>query len=230
VYSTLLGHLSPIGWRADNRLVLRNPLDGMAALRPAPGLVATVSVLLGSTGFDGLSRSRLWRAVTVDTTRPTYLLLGTAGLATAIAAVLVTYGAANRLSRRYARPRRSAGIEARFVHSLLPITLGYTIAHYFSFAVFQGQAGYLLANDPLGRGWNLFGTAGRATDYSVVTPQTIALVQIAAIVVGHILGVIAAHDRAVVTFTRRHVRRGQYALLTAMVVYTVGGVALVTGS
>lgn len=36
---------------------------------------------------------------------------------------------------------------------------GYTVAHYFSFAVFQGQAGWLLATDPLGRRWELFGTS-----------------------------------------------------------------------
>jgi hypothetical protein len=230
VYSSLLGHLSPIGRRADGRLVLRNPLDGMATLRPAPGLVFTVSVLLGSTGFDGLSRSRLWRGFTGGEPRPVHLLVGTVGLLAVVAFVLFTYWAANRASRKYARTRRSAGIEVRFVHSLLPIALGYSIAHYFSFAVFQGQAGYLLANDPLGRGWNLFGLAGRGIDYTAVSPRTIALVQIGAIVVAHIVGVIAAHDRAVLTFTRRYLRRGQYALLTAMVAYTLVGIALVIGS
>jgi hypothetical protein len=106
VYSTLLGHLSPIGRRPDGRLVLRNPLDGMAILQPAPGLVATVSVLLGSTGFDGLSRSQFWRAFTNNTSRPVHLLLGTAALLAAMTFVFVTYTAANRLSRRYARPKQ----------------------------------------------------------------------------------------------------------------------------
>ena len=84
---------------------------------------------------------------------------------------------------------------------MIPIVVGYTIAHYFSFAVFQGQAGYLLATDPLGRGWRLFGDPG-AINYAVISPQAIAWVQIAAIVIGHILGVAAAHDRALPTLPR----------------------------
>jgi hypothetical protein len=230
VYSTLLGHLAPLGRRADGRLVLRNPLDGLASLRPAAGLVATVGVLLGSTGFDGLSRSQIWRGLAGEAPRPVHLLLGTIGLVAVVAFVLVTYAGANRMSRRYAKRRQSGAIEARFVHSLVPIALGYVIAHYFSFAVFQGQAGYLLATDPLGRGWDLLGLAGQHIDYRVLTPSAIALVQVAAIVIGHVLGVISAHDRAVGTFARRYVRRGQYGLLATMVAYTVGGIALVLGS
>src|SRR6185295_5950264 len=133
-------------------------------------------------------------------TRPVHMLIGTLGLLGVTAFVSLTYWAANRAARRYARTNRSSALEARFVHSLLPIALGYSIAHYFSLMVFQGQAGYLLATDPLGRGWDLFGFAGRSIDYTVVSPRTIALVQIAAIVVAHIVGVVAAHDRAVRTF------------------------------
>jgi hypothetical protein len=230
VYSTLLAHLAPVGRRADGRLVLRNPLDGLAALQPAPGLVATVTVLLGSTAFDGLTRTRLWRDLTLTLDRPMYLAVGTAGLVLAVELVLGTYLAATALTRRYAPADLAAGIQARFVHSLVPIAFGYTIAHYFSFAIFQGQAGYLLATDPLGRGWDLLGAAGRSIDYTLVTPQTIALVQVAAIVTGHITAVVAAHDRAVATFPRRDHRDGQYPLLTVMVAYTMGGIALLVGS
>ena len=61
VYSTLVGRLSPFGRRADGRLVLRSPLDGADGLRPERGLVAVVMVLIGSTGFDGLSRTQAWQ-------------------------------------------------------------------------------------------------------------------------------------------------------------------------
>ena len=53
VYSTLVAHLCPFGRRGDGRLGLRNPLTGLAGLRPEPGLVAVVCTLLGSTAFDG---------------------------------------------------------------------------------------------------------------------------------------------------------------------------------
>jgi hypothetical protein len=229
-YSALLGSLAPVGRRADGRLALRNPLGGLAAQRPAPGLVATVSVLLGSTGFDGLSRTRIWRILTADADRLLYLALGTAGLLAAIGFVMLTYSAATRMSRRYLRSPDGGAVATRFVHSLVPICVGYTVAHYFSFAVFQGQAGYLLATDPLGRGWDLFGLAGRAIDYTAVSPRAIAAVQVAAIVLGHVIGVVVAHDRAVAVLERRHRRRAQYGLLAVMVGYTVGGISLVVGT
>lgn len=224
-YSNLLSLLAPIGRRADGRLVVRNPLDGLASLKPAPGLVAFVAVMLGSTGFDGLSREGWWRNLVSGESRPARLGLATLGLAAAIGLVLWTYRAACRVTQRYA-PRASA-MDVRFVHSLLPISLGYSVAHYFSFAVFQGQDGYLLAGDPLGRGWNLFGLAGTGIDYRAVSPWTISMVQVGAIVVGHVLGVLSAHDRAMGTFTPRLRRVGQYPLLTTMVAFTMGGIALV---
>lgn len=230
-YSTLLGHLSPFGRRDDGVLVVRNPLNSLASLIPAPGLVTTVAILLGSTGFDGLTRGLLWRDLVVSYGDSTagYLLLGTAGLAASIGFVLVSYIAAVRASRIYA-PDYADGIEGRFVHSLLPIVLGYTVAHYFSFLVFQGQAGYLLATDPFGLGWDLFGVAGQRIDYTVVSPQLIAVVQVFAIVGGHVLGVVAAHDRAVATYPAEHRNNGQYGLLTVMVMYTIGGISLVVGT
>jgi hypothetical protein len=60
VYSTLLGRLSPLGRRVDGRLVLRSPLDGVDGVQVERGLAAVVLVLIGSTGFDGLSRTQFW--------------------------------------------------------------------------------------------------------------------------------------------------------------------------
>ncbi len=57
-----------------------------------------------------------------------------------------------------------------------------------------------------------------------------ALVQIGAIVVGDVLGVVAALDRAVGLFEGRAAVRGQYPLLVVMVLYTLGGVALLLGT
>lgn len=55
VYSSMVGRLSPVGRRDDGRLVVRNPLDGVATFAAAPGVVALVAVLLGSTAFDSVS-------------------------------------------------------------------------------------------------------------------------------------------------------------------------------
>jgi hypothetical protein len=260
-YSNLLARLAPFGRRDDGVLVLRNPLAGLAGLPQAPGLVTVVCLMLGSTAFDGLSRTPLWRGLTTGTGTFTYLALGTVGLACAVVAVAVIYhtalaltspylprrdpsllhgaarplsdGAARPLSHGAARPLLHGAarpLSSMFVHSLIPVAVGYTIAHYFSLAVFQGQAGVLLATDPLGLGWNLLGTAGTRIDYTVVSTSAIALLQVGAIVTGHVVGVVAAHDRAVGLLDSRHRRRGQYPLLAVMVAYTSAGIALLVGT
>jgi hypothetical protein len=234
VYSSLLARLCPFGRRADGRLVLRNPLAGLAGLEPEPGLVALVCVLLGSTAFDGLSRTRFWNNLVIDTGPLVNALLGTVGLIAAIGVVALTFGFATQASRRFRR-RDPTGIQddrldRRFAHSLVPILVGYTIAHYFSLLVFQGQAGYILASDPFDRGWNLFGTADWDINLLAVSTTAIALVQVAAIVTGHLLGVVAAHDRAMAVFRGRDRIRGQYLLLSTMVLYTVSGIALLIGT
>ncbi|MDQ3974642.1 MAG: hypothetical protein M3276_10005 [Actinomycetota bacterium] len=230
VYATLLAHLSPLGRRPDGRLALRNPLAGLATIEADASLVAVICVLLGSTVFDGLTRTTLWEGLIARQGAGALLLAGTAGLAAAVGLVAATYAAATWLAGRVTGASASAWpLTRRFAHSLVPIAVGYTVAHYFSLFVFQGQAGYILASDPLARGWDLFGTAGWQIDYRLVSPQTIALVQVAAIVLGHVAGVVAAHDRAVTLFAGRDQNRSQYPLLAAMVAYTIAGIALLVG-
>ncbi|CAN5235100.1 hypothetical protein BH20ACT9_BH20ACT9_13040 [soil metagenome] len=236
VYSTLLGHLAPVGRRADGRIVLRNPLDGLAALRPDTSLMAVVAVLLGSTAFDGLSRTSWWEDLSSRLVQspPLYLLLGTAGLAGAVALVVLTFVLGARLAATLAGHTRLGNnrrtLPCRFAHSLVPIATGYTVAHYFSLLVFEGQKGYILASDPLGTGADLFGTANWAVDYQVFSLSTIAWVQVLAIVVGHVVGVVAAHDRAVGLFATGDRTRAQYPLLAVMVLYTCAGIGLLLGA
>lgn len=226
VYSTLIGRMAPFGRDGEGRLGWRNPFVGLASTPRRPGLVGVVCLVLGSTLFDGVTRTGWWSGLTDGTTGLVNAAWGTAGLLAAVGAVSVVYLAASGLARSTSAPTELPGL---FAHSLVPIAVGYTVAHYFSFFVFQGQAGYLLASDPLARGWDLFGTAESSIDYLVVAPDTIAVVQIAAIVLGHVAGVLAAHDRAVSLFSARESRRRQYPLMTAMVAFTLTGITLLTG-
>jgi hypothetical protein len=59
-----------------------------------------------------------------------------------------------------------------------------------------------------------------------VEPTLVATVQVCAIVLGHVIGVVLAHDRAVRLLPRRHAVLGQLPLLALMVVYTCGGLLL----
>jgi hypothetical protein len=64
----------------------------------------------------------------------------------------------------------------------------------------------------------------------LVSTSAIALIQVGAIVTGHVVGVVAAHDRAVVLFKGRDKVRGQSPLLVTMVFYTLSGIALLVGT
>ena len=56
------------------------------------------------------------------------------------------------------------------------------------------------------------------------------LIQVGAIVTGHVLRVVTAHDRAVALFRGRDQVRGHALLLCVMVFYTLGGIALLMGT
>jgi hypothetical protein len=228
VYSTLVGRLSPFGRRDDGVLVFRNPLDGAAGLPEERGLAAVVVVLVGSTAFDGVTRTTWWQngyGLAGDAaTRPQLI-----GLITMLLLVAAMYLVATRLAGRASG--RDDG-PAQYAHSVIPIAAGYAIAHYFSLLMLDGQLTYILASDPFARGWNLFGTAQNAVDYTAVSPRTISLVQVAAIVGGHIIGVVLAHERAVRLAGPGHraaARISQYPLLAVMVTFTLGGLFLLLG-
>src|SRR4030095_12757951 len=51
-----------------------------------------------------------------------------------------------------------------FALTLVPIAIGYHVAHYLVFLLIQGQYIVPLASDPFGKGWNLFGTSGYRVD------------------------------------------------------------------
>ncbi|HVL85571.1 MAG TPA: hypothetical protein VM367_14975 [Pseudonocardia sp.] len=224
VYSVLVGALAPLGRRAgDGRLVLRNPLDGLAAVPLAPGLVGVVVALLGATAYDGLSRTQLWNALV-----PPGLATGTGGLLLAFVLVGVVFGLGT-FTVASTRPSAAggAGGPVAFAPTLAPIAAGYAIAHYFSLLVFDGQQVGILASDPLGTGADLLGTAGRTIDYTVVGTTTIALVQLGGIVLGHLVAAASAHDQAYRLFPRRVALRTQYPMLAAMVTLTIGAVGLV---
>ena len=87
----------------------------------------------------------------------------------------------------------------------------------------QGQVVPRLISDPFGYGWDLFGTAGVRPNFTILKPRTIWYVQVGALVVGHVIGLAVAHDRAISLFRPRTAVRTQYAMLGLMVLYTVGG-------
>src|SRR4029079_18035149 len=97
-------------------------------------------------------------------------------------------------------PKRPTNLAQAFAHSLIPIAFAYLLAHYFSLFVFQEQAQFTyLLSDPLGTSeTDLFGTASGGIDFRLLSANAIWYVQVGALVVGHVLGLTLAHDRALV--------------------------------
>lgn len=213
-YSGLLARLSPVGRRpADGALVLRSPFNGLDATPQLPGLVATVCVMLGSTAYDGFSDAPSW-ITTVQTSALGRTTTATLGLLGAVALVATLYalcaGATRLLSGQLARPLTA------FAHSLVPIALGYLVAHYFTLFVTEGPRTVMMA----------LGADNPAPPEPPLGPGGIATLQVVAIVLGHVLGVVAAHDRSVRLFPPGRAVAGQLPLLVLMVAYTIGGLAL----
>ena len=110
---------------------------------------------------------------------------------------------------------------------MVPIIVGYILAHYLNYLVEVGWDTLVLASDPLGTGANWLGTGdlGRITWLSF-HPTLLASLKVVAVVGGHIVGVIAAHERAVRVLPKRHQVTGQLPMLAAMIAFTVGGLYL----
>ena len=217
----------------DGGIRLRWPLTGLVGAERVPGSVAFVAVMLGSVLFDGYSRTTTWQDLVARVEGPYIVddptvgellvtLLNIGGLLTGVLLVALAYEAACAAARWTVNAPRS--LTGDFLVSLVPIAFVYMVAHYFTLFVLQGQFAIPLLSDPLGRGWNLFGTAHVTPDLTVISPNTTWYVQVGALVAGHVAGLAVAHDRAITIFpARRDALRSQYALLALMVVYTVGG-------
>ena len=92
VYALLVAKLSVWG-RRGGRLVARGPLENLDSLVPRPGVVLFVSVLLGSTAYDGFSNSTAWVSWLQNQTWPT-VALGTLTLLAFIAVVVISFSSA----------------------------------------------------------------------------------------------------------------------------------------
>lgn len=234
---SLLSRIAPFAMR-DGAIVVRWPFTRLAGAEGVPGTLIFVAVLLGSTSFDGFSRTTTWqnllgnvRVNLADEPQWTVDLATTfvsaMGLATFVGVVVFTYLVAVSSARLLVHAPRT--LVPEFVLPLVPIAFAYLVATTSPCSVIQGQFIFTLMSDPFGRGRDLFGTVDFAPNLAIVSPETVWYVQVAALVVGHVAGLAIAHDRAVSLFeSRRDALRSQYPMLGLMVLYTVGGLWLLS--
>jgi hypothetical protein len=237
VYFNLLSRISPLTVK-DGRLGLRRPLSGMSTLEPLPGTVALLVVMIGNVMFDGASEGSPWVDVAPDI-QSVFVDLGfslttsleltfSVGLLIALAIVTSIY-AIGVAGVRAIDHRPTVTVARSFVHTLVPIAAVYVLAHYFSLLAYNGQAIAFLSSDPLGNGWDLFGTAGGAIDYGVVGATAIWYVQVGVLVSGHACALVLSHDRALALYGRAQAATAsQYWMLAVMVAFTTSGLFLLS--
>jgi hypothetical protein len=230
VYSSLVAKLSIWG-RRDGVLLVRSPLANLDTVTVRPGLVAVTAVLFGSTAFDSFKDSAHWvRFVQNDDFIATHswglTLANNIALLSFCLAVGLIFAVGTMLTGVEPGFRRRS-LPGLFAHSIVPIIVGYIVAHYLSYLLEAGEATLIKASDPFSDGSNWFGTADWKVDYYFAYhPTLLATIKVLAVVVGHVIGVIAAHDRAIKLLPRRHQLTGQLPLLFAMVAFTIGGLWL----
>ncbi|MFA5940586.1 MAG: hypothetical protein WC809_14605 [Sinimarinibacterium sp.] len=250
LFLRLIATLAPVALEPDQagqlRVRLRLPFTGVLEA-PAEniGMLVFTLFMLSSTAFDGLRETAAWQ-------RLFWLDLYQAGLQHWVGSnPLAAYPAMRQLFLYwqsfwlFASPfvylaiylafvwlmQRCAGrghpvrvLALRFAPTLLPIALVYNITHYYTLIQTQGVKIVSLASDPLGRGWNLFGTAHWLQRAIIPDLGTVWHVQVGLIVAGHVVSVYLAHQVALRTFNdRRRAVVSQLPMLALMVLFTTAG-------
>jgi hypothetical protein len=239
VYFNLFSRISPVTRHGDE-IGLRRPLSGLAELQQLPGTVALLAVMIGSVTFDGVGEAPLWTGIAPDIAEffesiglsaeraleATFFV----GLTGAILAIYSFYRLGVAGARSVGGDLSARRLGETFVHSLVPIALAYTAAHYLTLLLYQGQSvvrisspplGFLASN-PLGEdGVDIFGTANEAINYGVIGATSTWYWQVAFVVVGHVAALILAHDRALAIYDDPKLAvRSQYWMLVVMVGFT----------
>jgi hypothetical protein len=226
---------------AGNGLMLRLPASGLLeGRRNSWGMMLLVIALLATVTFDGMLETPLWAYVDLtiinapddsflwtvfDFSEAAALRFErTIGLMLFVSLFISAYLSVCKImaATTSGTGGGTAHLARRFVFSLLPISIAYHIAHYFSYLFNGGQLIIPLLSDPFGFGWDLFGTAAYQPNIGLVSPILQWYVAVVAIVVGHVIAVYVAHLTALSTFgERRMALRSQLAIIVLMVGYTM---------
>jgi len=211
------GRVAPIG-RGEDGLELRIPGMDLSTARLVDGAdeVAFVVALLWVTTYDGLVVTPAWRDLTtplVTAGVPPHLLYPVA-LLVGFGLFLGVYHLAVRASRRTAETYLApAELAERFAPPLLAIAAGYHLAHYLGYFLVLAPALGTALVEP-------FANPAAVPIYEL--PEWFGGVGLAAVIIGHLVAIWAAHSAAYDLFPARlQAVRSQYPFIAVMVFYTM---------
>jgi hypothetical protein len=229
----LIARFAPTDMRCapgERKWELRPPGAGLLdEPRASPSVTALVLLILSTVLFDGLLSTPEWssfesalRAFALGPGAQQGIIIKTIGLVGFWLIFLAAYWGVSALMSAAAGGVFSPSVLAgSFALTLIPIAIGYHVAHYLPFLLIQGQYLIPLLSDPFGFSWDLFGTAGYRVDIAIIGARFEWYTAVSAILVGHIAAVYLAHVRAMQLFgDRAPALRSQVPLTALMVVYT----------
>ena len=197
--------------------------------RVSTGTAAFVVLALATVTFDGLAATPFWLDYQ-NFTYPFGRLFGayaidaidSLGLVLLPAVFMTVYlGFAWAIKALSGDESPALAVARVFVFTLVPLALAYNMAHFVSLLAIQGQYIIPLASDPFGWRWDLFGTYDYVVNVNAISAKAVWFISVAAIVIGHIVSVYAAHVTALGrTSDQGAALRGQYPMLALMVGYT----------
>ena len=179
--------------------------DGLLAGRWDPSLVTMVAIATGAILYDGLSQTQLYFDLFSIPSLGTSTVLLASFLAIVVGLALV-------VGRRVGMVAMGAG--------LLPISVGYLIAHYLTYLLGDGQRIVIAISDPFQLGWDLFGGAFYEPSMAWLPASLVWTIMFGAVVGGHVVGAWAGHQRVGAPDAPRHPRRAQLPLAILMVLLT----------
>ncbi len=221
VWFGIVGRLAPYaldGSPEAGRVIRRPFAQGLLNARWTTAAVVMVALGTGSIIYDGLSQTQLF-----------FDLFSRPPLPVATLLLALFLGGLAGLVLLVARWTGLAAVGA----GVLPVALGYLVAHYLSYLLADGQRIIVAISDPFQQGWDLFGTAFFEPSLDWIPPSALWSIQVGAVVVGHIVGAWAGHavaarqrgsehgrGRAARAQQRRADLRAQLPLAVLMVVLT----------
>ena len=211
VWFRLINRLAPFGLAdEEGRVRRRGFASGLLEGGWTRADVVLIAFATGSILFDGLSQTTPWYQV-FGAPGPPVLTLQLAAFLGLIAAAALAVSAL-------------VGV-ASTAAGLLPIAIGYLVAHYLTYLLIDGQRILIAISDPLQNGADIFGTAFYQPNSDFLAPGLVWTIQLIAVVGGHMTGawgghVVAASAAGPNLRLRQAVRLRQVPLAVVMVALT----------
>lgn len=236
IYFCTLGRFAPLGGAGRHAIAARAPGRGLITAEALTlSRVGFVVAMLAIVLFDGLLSGEMWYAAQARVMRdipalanPRGAVAGAVGLVVLWLLLFAAYGIACTAAAALSKQSSGSRIARAFALTLVPIALGYAIAHNASHFLVQSQHIVPLLSDPFGRNWNLFGTAHFHTDNAIIDPRGTWYVAVSAIVVGHAVSIWLAHRVALREVgSARRAAIACVPLTLVMLAYTATSLAII---